>query len=156
MRTKPANDPILPAGRLAEIAGAVAEMSVPRPFSMAGLIGRLSRSRDRPIRVLRGNLSGSMPTGMWLRTGTADYIVVARDVGAGHARHICLHELGHILLEDGDDAGDEDAELMAEEFAHRMAERIDASARCRTRESRAGAELDKAFAPAAELRGAHA
>nr|WP_240691376.1 hypothetical protein [Amycolatopsis nivea] len=103
---------------------------------MNGLVDRLNRHRGKPIRLMRGDLSGTMPTGLLLRTEAADYIVVIRDVQRGHARHIHFHELGHILLEDADLAGpclpqaDPRAraadELMAEEFAHQLAERIDA------------------------------
>ncbi|WP_162834220.1 hypothetical protein [Amycolatopsis circi] len=153
---------------VADIARLVREIPVPRPFSMNGLVSRLNRLRDKPIRLMRGDLSGAMPTGMLIRTETADYIVVIRDVERGHARHIHFHELGHILLEDVHAAGPclpradphcrEVDELMAEEFAHQLAERINAHAlnRDRGRENYAVAALGKTFAAATDLRDAHA
>ncbi|MER6766353.1 MULTISPECIES: hypothetical protein [Amycolatopsis] len=153
---------------VAEVARLVRELPIPRPFSMNALIDRLNRLRDKPIRLMRGDLTGTLPTGMLLRTETADYIVVIRDVERGHARHIHFHELGHIVLEDAAMAGpclpvadphrcDAD-ELLAEEFAFQLAERVDTHAldRRRAAETPAVAALGKTFAAAADLRDAHA
>lgn len=168
MRAKRAEESRLEPSMVADVARLVREIPVPRPFSVNALVDRLNRRRDKPIRLMRGDLSGAMPTGMLIRTETADYIVVIRDVERGHARHIHFHELGHILLEDADAAGPclpradprcrEVDELMAEEFAHQLAERIDAHAlsRDRGRENYAVAALGKTFAAATDLRDAHA
>lgn len=168
MRAKRAEESRLEPSMIADVTRLVGEIPVPRPFSMNGLVAQLNRHRDKPIRLMRGDLTGAMPTGMLIRTETADYIVVIRDTERGHARHIHFHELGHILLEDADTAGPclpradprcrEFDELMAEEFAHQLAERIDAHAlsRDRGRENCAVAALGKAFAAATDLRAAHA
>ncbi|WP_406635815.1 hypothetical protein [Amycolatopsis sp. WGS_07] len=168
MRAKRAEESRLEPSMIADVARLVREIPVPRPFSMNALVDRLNRLRDKPIRLMRGDLSGTMPTGMLIRTETADYVVVIRDVERGHARHIHLHELGHILLEDADAAGPclpradprcrEVDELMAEEFAYQLAERIDAHAlnRNRGRQNNAVAALSKTFAAATDLRDAHA
>lgn len=168
MRAKRAEEFRLEPSMVAAVARLVGEIPVPRPFSMNALVGRLNRLRDKPIRLMRGDLSGAMPTGMLIRTETADYIVVIRDVERGHARHIHFHELGHILLEDSDAARPclpradprcrEVDELMAEEFAHQLAERIDAHALSgvRGRDNHAVAALGKTFAAAADLREANA
>ncbi|MBN9743562.1 hypothetical protein DMP23_21205 [Amycolatopsis sp. A1MSW2902] len=153
---------------VADVARLVREVPIPRPFSMNALIGRLNRHRDKPIRLMRGDLSGTMPTGLLLRTEAADYIVVIRDVQRGHARHIHFHELGHILLEDAEVAGPclprgdprcrEAAELMAEEFAHQLAERIDAHS-LRSGfggENHAVTSMGKTFAATTDLRGLNA
>lgn len=168
MRAKRTEVSSLEPTTVAEVARQVRQIPIPRPFSMNALIDRLNRLRDKPIRLMRGDLTGTLPTGMLLRTETADYIVVIRDVERGHARHIHFHELGHILLEDAEVAGPclpaadprrcEADELMAEEFAHQLGERVDAHALDRGRggENRAGTALSKTFAAAADLRDAHA
>jgi hypothetical protein len=100
------------------------------PFTMARFLTEISRRRAKPIKLMRGTLPSSMPTGMLLRTATVDYIIVIRDVHRGHARHIQFHELGHILLDDAGLAGDCHTandpsggnleELAVEEFAHQL------------------------------------
>jgi Zn-dependent peptidase ImmA (M78 family) len=144
------------------IENMVERMPLVRPFSMARFLAEISRLREKPIRLMRGNLSSAMPTGMLLRTHTADYIIVIRDVHRGHARHIQLHELGHIVLEDeglvaaGHTDNPRDGsldELIVEEFAHRMAAAIARhriSPRPRHR-SRAQAHLHAGFAARADL-----
>ncbi|PKW00128.1 hypothetical protein ATK30_0212 [Amycolatopsis echigonensis] len=168
MRAKRAEESSLEPNVIADVARIVSGIPIPRPFSMNALVDRLNRLRDKPIRLMRGDLKGTMPTGMLLRTETADYIVVIRDVERGHARHIHFHELGHILLEDAEVAGPclpvadprrcEADEFMAEEFAYQLAERVDAHAldRNRSGENRACAALGKTFAAAADLRDANA
>ncbi|WP_328609436.1 hypothetical protein OG943_10010 [Amycolatopsis sp. NBC_00345] len=55
---------------------------------MAGFLAEISRTREKPIKLMHGNLCSAMSTGMLLRTHTADCIIVIHDVHHGRARHI--------------------------------------------------------------------
>lgn len=70
----------------------------PQPFTMPVFLQALGQHRGRPIRVLRASLR-TLPCGLVMRTNDVDYVVVARSPSPVHARHILLHELGHLLLE---------------------------------------------------------
>jgi hypothetical protein len=144
------------------IEAVVGKLPLVWPFTMARFLAEISRTREKPIKLMRGNLSSAMPSGMLLRTDTADYIIVIRDVHRGHARHIQFHELGHVVLEDEGlvtaDHTDKPRhgsldELIVEEFAHRLAATIarhPISPRPRHR-SRVQAHLHAGFAARADL-----
>ncbi|WP_051791579.1 hypothetical protein [Amycolatopsis jejuensis] len=163
MSTKPPEKFTLDHVMVGQVTRIVNDIRIPRPFSINGLIERLNRQRDKPIRLMRGNLNSAMPTGMVVRTATADYIVVIRDILRGHARHIHFHELGHLLLEDAGVAGRcssaedpehrEIDEAIAEEFAHQLAERVDANV---VTDQLPQAALNGTFAAARDLRGVRA
>ncbi|GAA3587026.1 hypothetical protein GCM10022222_84660 [Amycolatopsis ultiminotia] len=161
---------VLDRAMLDTVAQIVDRVPIVRPFTVEALIGRLNRERDTPIRLMRASSTGTMPTGMLLRTDSADYVVILRDVRGGHARHIFFHELGHVLLEDGGVAGSlgpcsgagscwqasdtrDWGEVLAEEFAYQLAERIDADVMPSSRRHPAAEGLYRVFAAQAELRG---
>ncbi|MFA7765874.1 hypothetical protein ACGFNX_23825 [Streptomyces sp. NPDC048723] len=48
------------------------------------------------------------PFGVWIATGTSDYIVYQRETTKPHQDHIILHEVGHIMAGHESDEGDED------------------------------------------------
>lgn len=131
MNNQPQQPHVLPAGTAQRIAEVIEALPLVWPFNMHAFVAAISRKRDKPIQLMRGALSGVLPTGMLFRTTTADYILVIRGINEGHAKHIQFHELGHILLEDagltgpgchrpGDPDRSELDELIVEEFAHQL------------------------------------
>ena len=72
---------------------------LPDPWSVDELVARVAHHRSRPIHVLSHELTSDQPTGCWLTTAKADYIVVAQRAGGARRDAIVCHELAHIVLE---------------------------------------------------------
>lgn len=72
---------------------------IPRPWSADEFIRRVSTSRRRPIHLLTYPLSTGDPTGFWLSTTGADYIVVPDSATGARRDAIIGHEIAHIVLE---------------------------------------------------------
>lgn len=70
---------------------------IPATGDVNDLIDALAQRRGRPIRILDMPLSGT-PSGAWIPTSSADYLVYP--TGASSTRRVAAlcHELGHILL----------------------------------------------------------
>ncbi|MFF3911672.1 hypothetical protein ACFYZJ_38410 [Streptomyces sp. NPDC001848] len=47
------------------------------------------------------------PYGVWIASGTTDYILYQQQTTKAHQAHIILHEVGHILSDHRDDGSDE-------------------------------------------------
>lgn len=62
---------------------------------------RLQAYRRRPVHLIPVAVEQNGPTGMWVATGSADYIfhVSPQQTSPVHAFHCALHEAGHMLLE---------------------------------------------------------
>ena len=71
---------------------------MPDPWSAEDFVARIARSRGRDIRLLTAPLTTSDPTGFWLSTRIADYIVVAENASGARRDAIIGHELAHIVL----------------------------------------------------------
>ena len=87
-------------GRRADSASAFAGLVdiLPQPWSAEELLRRIAARRARPIHLFSCPLSGDDPTGFWLTTSRADYIVIP-DTATGARRDAIIgHELAHILL----------------------------------------------------------
>jgi hypothetical protein len=154
----------LPPGMEQRIAEVIEALPLVWPFNMHSFVAAISRKRDKPIHLMRGALSGVLPTGMLFRTESADYILVIRGINEGHAKHIQFHELGHILIEDagltgpgchrpGDPDRSELDELIVEEFAHQLTAVIvrHIVTPRRPRRTRAQLHLHAGFAARADL-----
>jgi hypothetical protein len=67
------------------------------PFEVSELCRAVGQLRRRPIVLTAMPLAALGPCGLWLATGSVDYICYEQDTSALHQQHIVLHELGHIL-----------------------------------------------------------
>ena len=119
-------------------AGSVHELidALPWParWNMREFLDAVGRQRGKPIKLYRAELT-SLPCGLLVRTQAADRIVVAACTTSAHARHIAMHELGHLLCEHPD-SGERGVlgqtlfaprwEKEAERFADLADERVDA------------------------------
>ncbi|GAA3036032.1 hypothetical protein FHS39_002164 [Streptomyces olivoverticillatus] len=76
-------------------------LSLPRPFSAEALCRQLSEERGRPLHVLPlpAAASAAGACGLWLATGTSDWIFVEQCTSPAHQEHIVLHEIGHMLFD---------------------------------------------------------
>lgn len=82
-------------------------LSIPRPFSVDGLIRELASRRARPIHVytLPSGCKSSL-CGLWVSTHTHDEIYAEENTTSFHREHIILHEIGHIICNHGVDYSD--------------------------------------------------
>jgi hypothetical protein len=84
----------------------VADLPLPDPFTVPGLVAVVAARRGRPIDI--GTLPGgaaAQTCGVWFQLVDRDVILVEENTSAFHRDHIVLHELGHMLCEHrgGDD-----------------------------------------------------
>ncbi|WP_237773300.1 MULTISPECIES: hypothetical protein [Streptomyces] len=61
------------------------------------LCERLGEHRGHPVRLMPYALPVAGPSGLWIATAQADYIVYQRETSKAHQDHIIMHEVGHIL-----------------------------------------------------------
>jgi len=77
------------------------------PLRVDVLCERLGERRRRPIRLVPYSLPAPGPFGLWLATGTTDYVVYQSQTTRMHQDHIILHEVGHILADHARDGTDD-------------------------------------------------
>ncbi|WP_157536017.1 hypothetical protein [Kitasatospora mediocidica] len=70
-------------------------------FSVETVCARLSALRGRPLHLLPlpDGAAAAGACGLWLATGTADYIFFEQQTSRPHQEHIVLHEIGHMLFD---------------------------------------------------------
>jgi hypothetical protein len=90
----------------------VDDLSLPRPFTVTGLVDMLAEQRQRPIDI------GTLPAGLtvnacgaWLHLADRDVIFVEAKTSPFHRDHIVLHEIGHMLCDHHSKADDMVADL---------------------------------------------
>jgi hypothetical protein len=83
-------------------------LDVQPPLQVEALCRALGERRARPIHLVPYSLPVPGPFGVWIATGTSDFIVYQRETTKSHQDHIILHEVGHILADHDSDAGDEE------------------------------------------------
>jgi hypothetical protein len=69
------------------------------PLRVPVLCERLGAQRGRPIRLVPYPLPVSGPSGLWIASPTADYLLYQQHTSIAHQDHIVLHEVGHIIAE---------------------------------------------------------
>lgn len=85
----------------ARCARRLAGLEIPDPFDIDVLCDNLAALRGRPLHVLplpEGAPKG-MPCGMWMGTGSADFVWYDASTSRAHADHIIAHELAHMLCD---------------------------------------------------------
>jgi hypothetical protein len=72
---------------------------VPASGKVEDLVDAVGTAQERHIRLLPFRLSDMEPTGLWIATEAADYIVYPEDATAAERAAVICHELSHILLD---------------------------------------------------------
>lgn len=67
------------------------------PLPVPALCQRLGAQRGRPIRLVPYPLPVPGPSGLWIASPTADYVLYQQHTSTVHQDHIVLHEVGHII-----------------------------------------------------------
>ena len=93
-------------------------LDIQPPLQVEALCRALGERRGRPIHLVPYSLPVPGPFGVWIATGTSDFIVYQRETTKSHQDHIILHEVGHILADhDSDDCDEELWGLMMPDIA---------------------------------------
>ena len=84
----------------------VADLGLPRPFSLGSLLGRVEERRGRRIHILPipSHAIPSGPCGLWIETRRNDYVFYDGDTTPFHQGCIIFHEFGH-MLSAGEESG---------------------------------------------------
>ncbi|GJF32595.1 hypothetical protein KNE206_52950 [Kitasatospora sp. NE20-6] len=80
---------------------ALAELSIPTPFSIEQFCANIAAARGRPIEIHSmevGKKAATAPCGLWIAFKKVDVIFVEEATSPLHRSHIILHELCHMLL----------------------------------------------------------
>ena len=79
--------------------GAIQEL-LPVPWDIDVFVGRLAEHRGRPIAVVPWDFAGTgnPSSGMFLPSGTTDYLFIDAAASPSRREQIIGHELGHLLL----------------------------------------------------------
>lgn len=87
-------------------AARLAKRLLPTDGNLDGLLANLSEHRDRPIFILDQDLGADGPSGLWVETATADYVVVHASATPSRRAAIVCHEAAHMILGHEAQAGD--------------------------------------------------
>lgn len=82
----------------ARCRAALQSLNLPGRFSTNELLDAISENTGREIVVRAADLSGSMPSGLLLKTASTYTILHARNVTPLHRDHIISHEGAHALM----------------------------------------------------------
>ncbi|MEU0051451.1 hypothetical protein ABZ299_02455 [Streptomyces sp. NPDC006184] len=71
------------------------------PFSLEELCAHLTDLRGRPLHLLPlpSGAAAAGACGLWLATGTDDFVFFEQQTSRPHQEHIILHEIGHMLFD---------------------------------------------------------
>ncbi|WP_017972382.1 hypothetical protein [Actinopolyspora halophila] len=69
------------------------------PVSITTLVDRLAAQRGRPLHLMPMPLDPYGPSGLWIATGTGDYVCYQQHTTRAHQDHIIAHEVGHMLVD---------------------------------------------------------
>ncbi|MEU3133151.1 hypothetical protein ABZ691_10055 [Streptomyces sp. NPDC006854] len=83
------------------------DLGVTPPLDVQDLCERLSRRRGRPLFLREAPLPKPGPSGMWAEYDTYDVILYQQETTRLHQEHIILHEVGHILVAENENAAEE-------------------------------------------------
>ncbi|WP_312870967.1 hypothetical protein [Streptomyces lonarensis] len=80
------------------------DLGVTPPLDVDELCQALSRRRGRPLYLHEAPLPKPGPSGMWAECDTYDLVLYQQETTRLHQEHIILHEVGHILVAESEDA----------------------------------------------------
>ncbi|AEN10832.1 MAG TPA: hypothetical protein DD420_25735 [Streptomyces sp.] len=86
------------------------DLGVHPPLDVEELCKALSRRRGRPLYLREAPMPKPGPTGMWVEYDDYDVILYQQETTRLHQDHIKLHEIGHILVAEAEDAEQAPAE----------------------------------------------
>lgn len=72
---------------------------VPATGLVDDLLVAVSQERRREVHLLPADLGPEAPTGMWISTDSAEYIVYPGDASSAERTAVICHELAHMLLD---------------------------------------------------------
>jgi hypothetical protein len=97
-------DRCLPSRRTARQWAAVTrQLAVPVPFELTEFRARIQRHTQRVVELIPTVMRASAPSGIWLRTASADYFYYEEQTSPFHQAHIVLSLAADVLL--GDTSG---------------------------------------------------
>ncbi|MFB9413969.1 hypothetical protein [Dactylosporangium matsuzakiense] len=99
------SDPSATAMTYTECAAVLSGLGLPVRFSIAQLIAVVQERRGRPLQLIPRDLPSLSPHGLWLAMETNDYVVYDSNAGLVRQHQIIGHEIGHMLFDDGAEAG---------------------------------------------------
>lgn len=82
----------------------ISGLDIADPFDLQQFVHVVAERRGKPIALVPAQLGATAPCGMLVGTDAIDYICYASNTSALHARHIVVHELGHLLFGQRGDA----------------------------------------------------
>lgn len=77
----------------------VKALKIPDPFDAEAFYAQIGAYRGKKLHTLPCSLRFGGPSGFWIGTAAADYIVYEENTSPLHRMHIILHEIGHILCD---------------------------------------------------------
>lgn len=83
------------------------QLDISPPLDVHELCRRVGVVRGKPIRLVAYPIPVPGPFGVWIATGSADYILYQQETSPSHQNHIILHELGHIIAGHSSDESDD-------------------------------------------------
>jgi hypothetical protein len=97
-------DRCLPSRRtVRQWAVVVRQLAVPVPFELTEFRARIERHTQRVVKLIPAVMRADAPSGIWLRTASADYFYYEEQTSPFHQAHIVLSLAAHVLL--GDTSG---------------------------------------------------
>ncbi len=87
---------------------------VPDSGVVDDLVSAVSAARSRAVQLLPFDMGLSSPSGMWIATEQADYVVFPSDASSAERTAVICHELAHMLLNHQPGAETERLSQMAE------------------------------------------
>ncbi|WP_234329982.1 ribonuclease E inhibitor RraB [Streptomyces viridochromogenes] len=91
------------------------DLGVTPPLDVDELCQALSRRRGRPLYLREAPLPKPGPSGMWVEYDDYDVILYQQETTRLHQDHIKLHEIGHILVAENEEAAKKAAGETTEE-----------------------------------------
>lgn len=93
-------DRCLPSRRTVRQFEAVARhLTVPVPFELTEFRARIERHTQRVVKLIPAVMRAGAPSGIWLRTASADYFYYEEHTSPFHQAHIVLSLVAHVLLD---------------------------------------------------------
>ncbi|MFJ2818483.1 hypothetical protein [Streptomyces sp. NPDC087294] len=93
------------------------DLGVTPPLDVEELCQALSRRRGRPLYLREAPLPKPGPSGMWVEYEDFDVILYQQETSRLHQDHIVLHEVGHILVAENEQAAQKTGVEQTEEVS---------------------------------------
>lgn len=103
------------------------DLGITPPLDVHKLCEALSKRRGRPLYLREAPLEKPGPSGLWVEYDDYDVILYQAETTRLHQDHILLHEIGHILVAENEEAAAKAAAEASEQDAP-AEERADATA----------------------------